>query len=129
MTDPNADQRDFCTDQAGPTWVARMGPMDAALQPVLDALLNRADLQPGQHVLDIGCGGGTSTLAISDRVGPSGRVTGVDISERLLGVAKSLIHLTTHGCNFAAVLCHLQVFFSLVCTIKFTKCSIFPINF
>src|SRR6516225_10701778 len=36
--------------------------------------------QPGEHVLDIGCGSGTTVLELAARVGPSGHVTGADIA-------------------------------------------------
>jgi len=41
----------------------------------------------GDAVLDIGCGAGQSVLQLADRVGPVGRVTGVDIAPTLLAVA------------------------------------------
>lgn len=41
-------------------------------------------LEPGMHVLDLGCGAGLDTLLASCRVGSSGRVTGVDFSEPML---------------------------------------------
>lgn len=87
MNETNTDQRDFWTDQAGPTWVAEMAAMDHLLAPVLDQVLALANLHSGARVLDIGCGGGTSTLAAGARVGPAGHVTGLDISATLLDVA------------------------------------------
>lgn len=38
-----------------------------------------AELRPGEHVLDLGSGAGVDAILASRRVGPSGRVTGVDI--------------------------------------------------
>jgi ubiquinone/menaquinone biosynthesis C-methylase UbiE len=35
-------------------------------------------LQPGQKVLDVGCGPGTDTIPLAQIVGPSGQVVGVD---------------------------------------------------
>ncbi|MEW9921949.1 class I SAM-dependent methyltransferase [Marimonas sp. MJW-29] len=82
------DQRAFWTEEAGPKWVARMAAMDATLQPVLDLMLDSASLTHGAHVLDIGCGAGTSTLEASMRVGDGGSACGADISRTLLGAAR-----------------------------------------
>lgn len=43
--------------------------------------------QPGESILDIGCGSGQLTRAIADAVGPRGRACGVDISEQMLALA------------------------------------------
>ena len=45
-------------------------------------------LRHGARVLDVGCGTGASALPAAARVGPSGRVTGVDLAERLLEIAR-----------------------------------------
>lgn len=45
--------------------------------------------QPGEHVLDVGAGPGYLAAALGRAVGPDGRVHGVDISEPLLGVART----------------------------------------
>ncbi|KIN72785.1 class I SAM-dependent methyltransferase [Sulfitobacter guttiformis] len=83
----NSDQRDFWTDEAGPVWIDQRAAMDDILAGVLDGILRRAELDTGHSVLDIGCGAGTSTLAISERVGEAGHVTGIDISRTLLKAA------------------------------------------
>ncbi len=45
-------------------------------------------LQPGDHVLDAGCGTGDMTARLATRVGPTGKVVGVDISETMHGAAR-----------------------------------------
>lgn len=47
------------------------------------------EVRPGDSVLDIGCGTGTDVLALAERVGPSGRVVGVDNSQLLIGEARA----------------------------------------
>ena len=42
-----------------------------------------AKISLGDTVLDVGCGAGLDTLIAARRVGPSGRVIGVDFSERM----------------------------------------------
>jgi len=47
-----------------------------------------AHLQPGQRVLDVACGTGVLALAAAERVGPEGRVTGLDPNDDMLAVAR-----------------------------------------
>ena len=47
-------------------------------------LIADSQLQPGERVVDIGCGFGASTLAAANAVGPSGMVLAVDIAQRSL---------------------------------------------
>jgi ubiquinone/menaquinone biosynthesis C-methylase UbiE len=47
-----------------------------------------AELGPGDRVLDLGCGGGLDSLVAAERVGPGGRVAGVDFSAEMLGRAR-----------------------------------------
>ena len=68
-------------------WVDYQTQLDAVMQLALDRLLTEAALQPGELVLDIGCGTGASTMAAARAVGPSGQVTGADISEIMLDLA------------------------------------------
>jgi SAM-dependent methyltransferase len=48
-----------------------------------------ANPRPRERVLDIGCGAGTTTYALAKAVGNEGTVTGVDISEPMLAVARA----------------------------------------
>jgi ubiquinone/menaquinone biosynthesis C-methylase UbiE len=50
--------------------------------------IERLALPPGAAVLDVGCGTGASALPAAERVGPRGRVIGVDLAERLLATAR-----------------------------------------
>jgi 16S rRNA (adenine1518-N6/adenine1519-N6)-dimethyltransferase len=45
--------------------------------------LDSLDLQPGEHVLEIGPGRGVLTLALAGRVGPEGRLVAVELDEAL----------------------------------------------
>jgi arsenite methyltransferase len=45
-------------------------------------------LQPGERVLDLGSGAGTDSLVAAQMVGPSGRVTGIDMTPEMLEKAR-----------------------------------------
>jgi SAM-dependent methyltransferase len=49
--------------------------------------LARADLQPGDVVLDLGSGGGMDVFVAAGRVAPTGRVYGLDMSDEMLRLA------------------------------------------
>lgn len=56
---------------------------------VTRAGLLRAGIRPGMRVLDLGCGVGDVSLIASGVVGESGHVTGIDISEGAIGIARA----------------------------------------
>jgi SAM-dependent methyltransferase len=45
-------------------------------------------LEPGERVLDLGCGAGTDTLVAAQMVGPAGRVIGIDMTPEMLAQAR-----------------------------------------
>ncbi|MBT6274378.1 MAG: methyltransferase domain-containing protein [Chromatiales bacterium] len=57
-------------------------------QPRMAPLLEPAGLEPGQRVLDYGCGPGALVMEIARRVGPGGRVHGVDLNADMLTLAR-----------------------------------------
>jgi SAM-dependent methyltransferase len=68
---------------------ARLWPKREQLtESVTSYLLAAAQLRPGERVLDVGCGGGRLSLAAARLVGHEGAVTGADISEPMLGLAR-----------------------------------------
>lgn len=70
--------------EMGVRWLAGIDPFEAMLSPIGNALLANAACKAGERVLDLGCGGGATSLAIAASVGPSGSVVGVDISPDLI---------------------------------------------
>jgi SAM-dependent methyltransferase len=46
------------------------------------------DLKPGQTVLDLGSGGGIDVLLSAQRVGPSGKAYGLDMTDDMLALAR-----------------------------------------
>lgn len=53
-----------------------------------ERLTELAALQPGEFVLDVGCGTGTLAIAAKQRVGDSGVVVGIDASPEMIDRAK-----------------------------------------
>lgn len=60
------------------------------LGPWVPGLIAMAALRPGERVLDLACGSGIVARAAAPAVGPTGRVTGLDINQAMLAVARSL---------------------------------------
>ncbi len=52
------------------------------------AVLRSLGLEPGQHVLDIGCGPGLLVRDLAGSVGEGGRGCGLDLSDAMLGMAR-----------------------------------------
>lgn len=53
-----------------------------------ESLAREASVRSGMSVLDVGCGTGISTLALSGAVGPKGKLTGLDLSPGMLAAAR-----------------------------------------
>jgi Methyltransferase domain len=53
--------------------------------------VDRIGLSPGQRVLDVACGTGPALIAAAERVGPRGRVVGLDYAEEMVALARTKI--------------------------------------
>ncbi|MDF2901645.1 MAG: SAM-dependent methyltransferase, partial [Phenylobacterium sp.] len=84
----NADQIAYWNNAAGETWAALQDRLDRQIEPLGLRAIEAGAPQPGERVLDIGCGCGQTSFELARRVGPSGRVLGVDISAPMLEVAR-----------------------------------------
>ncbi len=62
--------------------------IDTRFVPVVERVVARGRLAPGQRVLDLGTGTGSVAVRAARLVGASGHVTGTDISEEMLARAR-----------------------------------------
>ncbi len=60
-------------------------------RPFAQVLVDAAELEAGERVLDVACGTGVVARLAAERVGPRGAVTGVDLNPGMLGVARSVV--------------------------------------
>ena len=81
----NDEQIEYWNGGAGDQWVGAQVQMDEMLAPLSQAALAKANAQPGERVIDIGCGCGATTL---DLGAGGAQVWGVDISAPMLELAK-----------------------------------------
>jgi len=68
--------------------LAGLPPPVVAMALGLGNPVRAADLHPGERVLDLGSGGGIDTLLAARRVGPRGRVFGLDMTPAMLEKAR-----------------------------------------
>jgi SAM-dependent methyltransferase len=87
MSDANREQQSFWNEH-GPIWVRNQERLDQQIRPHGELALARLSAQPGEHILDVGCGCGETALALAAQVGASGTVLGVDLSEPMLARAR-----------------------------------------
>lgn len=89
--------------------------------------VERLGLRPGEHVLDVCSGSGASAIPAAEKVAPGGSVVGVDLSEKLLGLARAkakasglgniefrvgdMLALPFPDSQFDAVVCVFGIFF------------------
>src|SRR6266568_3336089 len=89
MLADNSEQIAEWNGVLGQRWVAMQREIDRIVVPFGDAALKAAAPQPGECVIDIGCGCGDTSIEIARIVGEAGSVLGIDVSQPMLAVARS----------------------------------------
>jgi len=96
MPTDNSEQIAEWNGVLGQRWAAMRQEIDRIVAPFGEAALKAAAPQPGERVIDIGCGCGETAIEIARLVGPAGSVLGIDVSQPMLEVARS------HGMSAAS---------------------------
>ena len=69
--------------------------LELQLAPLGRRALQALAPNPGENILDIGCGGGETALDLARAVAPDGKVVGIDLSAAVLAFAKR----AANGCK------------------------------
>ncbi len=81
-------------DEMGLTLAAAQGYEQYFVPAIFDQwpqrIIDAAAAVEGHHVLEVGCGTGVFAREVTKRVGPNGSVTGLDLSDSMLQVARSI---------------------------------------
>ena len=88
---PNDEMVEYWNGVGGTRWVSAQDRYDQMLDPVSAPMLDLLDPQPGDRLLDIGCGPGSVTLQVARRLDGQGLVTGLDVSHALLELAAARV--------------------------------------
>jgi ubiquinone/menaquinone biosynthesis C-methylase UbiE len=84
----NAQQIADWDGLVGETWVRMQDELDRVTAPFGEAALAAAAPREGERVVDLGCGCGTTSLALASSVGEGGAVLGLDVSGPMLAQAR-----------------------------------------
>ncbi|HSW11461.1 MAG TPA: methyltransferase domain-containing protein [Solimonas sp.] len=94
---------------AGRAWVEAQAVLDRMFQPFEDLLVDAVRAASAGRVLDVGCGTGSTTLAVA-RLPSTQRGTGIDISEPMLAAARSRAEREGTPARFLCADAQLQAF-------------------
>ncbi|GAB3352797.1 class I SAM-dependent methyltransferase [Lysobacter tyrosinilyticus] len=83
------EQGNLWNGPAGHAWVDRQELLDLLFTPFEQRLVEAVSAASAKRVLDVGCGTGSTTLAIARKLGARGHCTGVDISEPMIAMARN----------------------------------------
>jgi SAM-dependent methyltransferase len=74
---------------AGRAWVEEQALIEGVLAPFQDLLVGAVRASRPRQVLDVGCGTGSTTVAVARLLGEGGRCTGIDVSEPMIAAARA----------------------------------------
>jgi SAM-dependent methyltransferase len=82
-------QADYWNGEGAARWLAnRARRSDPARGAFIERAIERAQIKAGETILEIGCGAGEVAVELARRLGPTGALTALDVSEPILAQAK-----------------------------------------
>jgi SAM-dependent methyltransferase len=84
-----AEQAAAWNGRSGCAWIEAQETLDRMFLPFEEMLAGLIAPGSNESSLDVGCGTGTTTLAIARRLSVGGHAVGIDISEPMIAVAKA----------------------------------------
>lgn len=91
------EQAKMWNGSAGQVWVEEKDLLDAMLSPFIAPLMEVVPDRTDEHLLDVGCGTGATTIAAAAR---GGRCVGVDISAQMIARARERASEVGSGADF-----------------------------
>lgn len=88
-TPPTSPLVAFWNDTLAPKFVKYQHILEGGLSRHSELVMPKLAIKQRDTVLDVGCGFGDTAIAIANRVGPEGRVLGVDCCEDFLDIART----------------------------------------
>ena len=85
----NEEQIEFWNGPPGQRWAAGQDEIDTAFRKLDEALFGAVKISPGEKILDVGCGCGTTTFRLAELTGADGYALGVDIAKHMLDIAET----------------------------------------
>lgn len=88
MESSNDAQITLWNGVAGQAWVDEQALLDRVLAPFQELLVEAVRASTARQVLDVGCGTGSTAVAVARLLAAGGRCTGIDISEPMIAAAR-----------------------------------------
>lgn len=83
------EQAKLWNGPSGHAWVESRDLLDQMFRPLEDLLVEAVLARSASRVLDVGCGTGSTTLAVARRLGATGGCVGIDISDPMIAAARA----------------------------------------
>src|SRR5688500_10267224 len=88
ITHQTQNHKKLWNGAGGRAWVETQDLLNRLFQPFEDLLVDAVRRASPSRLLDVGCGTGSTTLAVARSVGESGRCEGIDISDPMISAAR-----------------------------------------